>query len=41
MKKYFQPEISIMEIKQDVICSSLDPAKGDIFGGNSLSEEGV
>ena len=35
MKKYFQPEISIMEIKSDVICtSSLDPAKGDIFGDN-------
>ena len=32
MKNYLQPDISIIEMQPDVICtSSEDPTKGDIF----------
>lgn len=45
MKKYFQPELSFVVMEIDVILASQgiedDPTKGDIFGGNSLSQEGL
>ena len=44
MKKYFQPRLSFDVMQLDVVCASQwledDPAKADIFWGNSLSQEG-
>ena len=40
MKKYSQPDISVLEMQLDVICASIDPSKGDIFSDYSLSQEG-
>ena len=45
MKKYFQPDLSFDVMQLDVILASQwiedDPTKGDIFDGNSLSQEGL